>query len=78
MIPRRRILLEAADLVDWLRAPWATARAAAEVATFEREFAEAMQVPHAYAVSSGRDALCLIIDALHPSLVMKSSCRPIL
>lgn len=65
MIPRRRILLEAADLGAWLRAPF-TARewADAEVAAFEREFATAMAVPHAFAVASGRDALCLIVDAL--------------
>lgn len=65
MIPRRRILLEAADFADWLRAPFVpSAQAAAEVAAFEREFASAMGVPHAYAVSSGRDALCLIVDGL--------------
>jgi perosamine synthetase len=65
VIPRRRILLDAADLADWLRAPFTSAaRAAAEVAAFEREFAEATQVPYAYAVSSGRDALCLIVDGL--------------
>jgi perosamine synthetase len=65
MIPRRRIALEAADLADWLRAPlMSAATAAAEVAAFESEFARAMQAPHACAVSSGRDALCLIVDAM--------------
>ena len=65
MIPRRRISLEVADLRAWLQAPFVTsADAAAEVATFEHEFASAMQVPHAFAVSSGRDALCLIVDGL--------------
>ncbi|OGS92262.1 MAG: hypothetical protein A2Z95_01260 [Gallionellales bacterium GWA2_60_18] len=65
MIPRRRILLEATDLADWLRAPFITPeRAAAEVTAFEREFAAAMCVPHAFAVASGRDALCLIVDSL--------------
>lgn len=65
MIPRRRLVLDAADFADWLRAPFcSSAQAAAEIAAFEREFAQAMQVPHAFAVASGRDALCLIIDGL--------------
>lgn len=65
MIPRRRIRLEGADLGDWLRASFlSSAEAAAEVAAFEAEFAQAMGVPHAYAVASGRDALCLIVDGL--------------
>lgn len=65
MIPRRRIRLEGADLADWLRAPLLSpARAAAEVAAFEAEFAAAVGVPHAFAVASGRDALCLIVDGL--------------
>lgn len=65
MIPRRRIRLEAADLLDWLRAPFVSAsRATFEIAAFEHEFATAMQVPHAHAVASGRDALCLITDGL--------------
>lgn len=65
MIPRRRIRLEGADLADWLRAPFISAsRAAAEVEAFEREFAQAMDVPHAFAVASGRDALGLIVDGL--------------
>lgn len=65
MIPRRRIRLEGADLADWLRAPFiSSAQAAAEVAAFEREFATAVGVPHAFAVASGRDALCLIVDGL--------------
>jgi perosamine synthetase len=34
------------------------------VQAFEREFAAAVQVPHAFAVTSGREALCLIIDGL--------------
>lgn len=65
MIPRRRILLEAADLGAWLRAPFIpAAQRAAEVAAFETEFAAAMRVAHAFALSSGRDALCLIVDGL--------------
>ncbi|WP_420474490.1 DegT/DnrJ/EryC1/StrS family aminotransferase [Noviherbaspirillum sp. ST9] len=65
MIPRRRLTLDMADLADWLRAPFTSpAAAAAEVSAFEREFAQAIGVPHAVAVASGRDALCLIIDGL--------------
>jgi perosamine synthetase len=65
MIPRRRLTLDMADLADWLRAPFTSAEAAAaEVAAFEREFAQAVGVGHAVAVASGRDALCLIIDGL--------------
>jgi perosamine synthetase len=65
VIPRRRLTLDMADLADWLRALFSSAaQAAAEVDAFEREFAQVMQVPHAFAVSSGRDALCLIIDGL--------------
>lgn len=65
MIPRRRIRLDPADWLDWLRAPLASgARAEQLVAQFEQAFAAAMQVPHAHAVASGRDALCLIVDGL--------------
>lgn len=65
MIPRRRLPLLWADLREVLKAPFVSAdEAAAAVAAFEREFAAAIQVPHAFAVSSGREALCLIIDGL--------------
>lgn len=64
MIPRRRIPLEFADFLEWIRAPFLAARAAADVAAFEREFGERFQVPHAIAVASGRDALGLIVDGL--------------
>lgn len=65
MIPRRRLPLAWADLGDALAGLFsAPARAAAEVAAFEREFAARMQVAHAFAVASGRDALGLIIDGL--------------
>lgn len=65
MIPRRRLMLEAEDLLDWLRVPFTSrARAAADVARYEHEFAQVMQAPHAFAVASGRDALCLIVDGL--------------
>ncbi|AKU10218.1 hypothetical protein AzCIB_0313 [Azoarcus sp. CIB] len=65
MIPRRRIPLEWGDLADALRAPWGSADAtAAQVAAFERAFADAVGVPHAIATASGRDALGLILDGL--------------
>ncbi|MCB1887170.1 MAG: DegT/DnrJ/EryC1/StrS family aminotransferase [Rhodocyclaceae bacterium] len=65
MIPRRRLPLEAADLADWLRAPFRRAEAvAADVAAFERAFADLLGVPCARAVASGRDALGLILDGL--------------
>lgn len=65
MIPRRRLPLLWADLREVLKTPFISAdEAAASVAAFEREFATAIQVPHAFAVSSGREALCLIIDGL--------------
>jgi dTDP-4-amino-4,6-dideoxygalactose transaminase len=65
MIPRRRLPLLWADLREVLKTPFISAReAAASVAAFEREFATAIEVPHAFAVSSGREALCLIIDGL--------------
>ncbi|HET6718094.1 MAG TPA: DegT/DnrJ/EryC1/StrS family aminotransferase, partial [Rhodocyclaceae bacterium] len=65
MIPRRRLPLRWADLREVLKTPFISAEeAAATVAAFEGEFAKAIGVPHAFAVSSGRDALCLIIDGL--------------
>lgn len=65
MIPRRRLPLAWADFGVALAALGLTrARSAAEVAAFEREFAQRMAVPHAFAVSSGREALCLIVDSL--------------
>jgi perosamine synthetase len=65
VIPRRRLPLAWADFGVALAALGLTpARAAAEVAAFEREFARRMAVPHAFAVSSGREALCLIVDSL--------------
>lgn len=65
MIPRRRIALEGADLVDALRSLWVSpAQAAAQVEVFERAFAATVGVPHALATASGRDALGLILDGL--------------
>lgn len=71
MIPRRRLPVSGADAAAaWRtiarpRVAAATETAeAAEIAAFEHEFAARMEVPHAVAVASGRDALCLIIDAL--------------
>lgn len=65
MIPRRRIRLDWADLADWLKAPFLSpCQSRAEVAAFEAEFSRAMNIPHAFAVASGRDALCLIVDGL--------------
>ena len=65
MIPRRRIAIEPADLVDAARALWtAPAQAAAQVAAFEDAFAAHVGVAHAIATASGRDALVLILDAL--------------
>lgn len=65
MIPRRRIAIELADLIDGARAPWVAAeRAAAQVAAFERAFAATVGVRHAIATASGRDALGLILDGL--------------
>jgi len=65
MIPRRRIRLEFADLLDALRTPWVSAaQATAQVAEFERAFAAKVGVPHAIATASGRDALGLILDGL--------------
>lgn len=65
MIPRRRIALEGADLIDAARTLWVSpAQAAAQVAAFERAFAAQVGVPHALASASGRDALGLILDGL--------------
>ena len=65
MIPRRRIALEGADLIDAARTLWVSpAQAAAQVAAFERAFAAEVGVPHAIASASGRDALGLILDGL--------------
>ena len=65
MIPRRRIALEWADLVDAARTLWVSPmQAAAQVAAFEQAFAAAVGVPHALATASGRDALGLILDGL--------------
>lgn len=65
MIPRRRIPLEAADLRDWLRAPFvADAEARRQIGAFEAAFAAMVGVRHARAVASGRDALGLILDGL--------------
>jgi dTDP-4-amino-4,6-dideoxygalactose transaminase len=65
MIPRRRLPLAWADFATAVSAIWLDAATAdAEVAAFETEFAAFLGVPHALATASGRDALCLIVDAL--------------
>jgi dTDP-4-amino-4,6-dideoxygalactose transaminase len=65
MIPRRRIAIENADMMDAARALWTSpARAAAQVGAFEAAFAAQVGVPHAIATASGRDALALILDGL--------------
>lgn len=65
MIPRRRLPLRYADFRALLQDLGSTRQQARDaVAEFEAEFAAQMATPHAIAVASGRDALCLIVDAL--------------
>lgn len=65
MIPRRRLPLNCADAALALASlSRSDAQSAAAIMEFEAAFAARMQVPHAIATSSGRDALCLIVDAL--------------
>lgn len=66
MIPRRRIPLPAQDLWTGVVSvmPRRNGLDRARVARFEQAFAKRMDVRHALATASGRDALMLIVDAL--------------
>lgn len=64
MIPRRRIEIEAADIGDFFAAPFLSHRRHRDVHVFEGALAAYLGCPQVRAVSSGRDALRVILAAL--------------